>query len=397
MTTPSETVSLGVEGSQTPNTRPSPTPTSSSHRLITPASPSYPPYGYIDPNMAYEIQPNGYNPNDPQHGQQGQPQQQQQPTYVIYPVSPQFYYSDYQSYPGSPALHPQSPPINPTSPPFSPTYQYHPQGVVNNNGNVTLSPTTHATYVLPPHTVHPQFPPLHISSPVLTGTPVGSPPHQVIALPSPYHLSTTNHHQQHYDNRKRHHQHPSNHNSNNNNSSSSSSTTNHQYSGQPTIHQEDLSTSFHPLNVYVRGLPSTTTDESFLELCKNYGDVQSSKAILDQKSGECKGYGFALFESEQDCHDAIEGFNNSGLQASFARVGQESFSSRLRSLQDETSTNIYISNLPLDMTEQKLEEIFHPHNTISNRILRDPQSGISRGVGFARYIYMHIYIYEKIQ
>lgn len=258
MTTPSETIPLGVEGSQTPNTRPSPTPTSS-HRLITPASPSYPPYGYIDPNMAYEIQTNGYDPNDPQQQQSQQQPQPQQPTYVIYPVSPQFYYSDYQSYPGSPALHPQSPPINPTSPPFSPTYQYHPQGVVNNNGNVTLSPTTHATYVLPPHTVHPQFPPLHISSPVLTGTPVGSPPHQVIALPGPFHLST-NHHQQ-YDNRKRHH-HPPNNNNN------SSSPTNHQHAAQQIIQQEDLSTSFHPLNVYVRGLPSTTTDESFLELCK---------------------------------------------------------------------------------------------------------------------------------
>ena len=33
---------------------------------------------------------------------------------------------------------------------------------------------------------------------------------------------------------------------------------------------------------------------------------------------------------------------------------------------------------------QKLEELFLPYQTISNRILRDPQSGLSRGVGFAR-------------
>ncbi|CAO3580975.1 unnamed protein product [Absidia cylindrospora] len=117
---------------------------------------------------------------------------------------------------------------------------------------------------------------------------------------------------------------------------------------------------------------------------RKYGPVTSSKAILDQKTGECKGYGFALFEQEQDCHIAIDGLNNAGLQASFARVGQESFSSRLRNLQDETSTNIYISNLPLDMTEQKLEELFQPFQTVSSRILRDPRSGISRGVGFAR-------------
>lgn len=83
-----------------------------------------------------------------------------------------------------------------------------------------------------------------------------------------------------------------------------------------------------------------------------YGTVSSSKAIIDQKTGECKGYGFAMFEREKDCEEAIEGLNKSGFQASYAKVGQESFSSRLRHLQDETSTNIYISNLPLDITEQ---------------------------------------------
>lgn len=91
-----------------------------------------------------------------------------------------------------------------------------------------------------------------------------------------------------------------------------------------------------------------------------------------------------MFENEKDCEEAIEELNKSGYQASYAKVGQESFSSRLRHLQDETSTNIYISNLPLDITEETLEVLFSPYPTVSSRILRDPQSGISRGVGFAR-------------
>ncbi|KAG2198069.1 hypothetical protein INT47_011904 [Mucor saturninus] len=310
-----------------------------------PTSPSYPPY-YIDSN-GYEV--TGESSVNYAY---------------VYPLSPQFsvqYYPDYsngyQSYPGSPALHPQSPPINPTSPPFSPSFGYQ-QGIA-------LSPPTHA-YMLP----HSQpFPPLHISSPVLTGTSSipGSPPHQY--LPGPY-IITTDHRN------KRHHQHQQ-----------------QQHTQQEIHHQQQLQlqqqlelelNSFHTHNIYVRGLSTSTTDESFLEMCQVYGSVASSKAIIDQKSGECKGYGFAMFDNEQESEDAIDGLNKAGLQASFARVGQESFSSRLRHLQDETSTNIYISNLPLDTSEQKLEELFHPYQTISNRILRDPQSGMSRGVGFAR-------------
>ncbi|KAI9008787.1 hypothetical protein CLU79DRAFT_509761 [Phycomyces nitens] len=274
--------------------------------LMTPTSPHYPPYGYMETQI-------------PQFSVQ--------------------YYSDfsngYQSYPGSPALHPQSPSAHPQSPPFSPTYAYQ--------STLTLSPPTHA-YAVP----HQHFPPLHISSPLLTGVASpGSP--QYISLPGPFGVDRS----------------------------------------IKSMAEQMESNQFHPQNVYVRGLAPTTTDESFLELCGAYGEITSSKAILDQKTGECKGYGFTMYANDEDCTKAIEGLNKAGLQASFARVGQESFSSKLRSLQDETSTNIYISNLPLDTTEQKLEELFQPLQTISNRILRDPQSGMSRGVGFARMADRH--------
>lgn len=60
---------------------------------------------------------------------------------------------------------------------------------------------------------------------------------------------------------------------------------------------------------------------SHLFLC-SYGPISSSKAIIDQKSGECKGYGFAMFEDQNDCQVAINGLNAAGFQASLARVGQ---------------------------------------------------------------------------
>lgn len=50
--------------------------------------------------------------------------------------------------------------------------------------------------------------------------------------------------------------------------------------------------------------------------------MTSSKAIIDQKTGECKGYGFVMFEKEQECEEAIEGLNKAGFQASYAKVGQ---------------------------------------------------------------------------
>ncbi|KAI9303331.1 hypothetical protein BJ944DRAFT_241553 [Cunninghamella echinulata] len=410
--------------------------------IISPTSPPYLPYigNYIDTsgsplsnnnnnniNNSYDRSEstssnnnnnnnnNGNNTHTQQSSSQRTGQQQQQYAYV-YPISPQYsvqYYTDYnqaaiaaaaagyQSYPGSPILHPQSPHTNPTSPPFSPTYHF--QGA-----NITLSPPMQA-YVIPPpppgHHHQQPFPPLHISSPVLTGhhhhpsssssnnnnnIAHGSPPQH--HLPGPYYQQQQQHRSNHQQRQQQHgskrsnhhHQHEPRYQSPPPPSSSSYNREQQQLIEEELIELTNNNEQYHSHNMYVRGLTPTMTDESFLELCANYGNVLSSKAILDQKTNECKGYGFAMYENEEDCLQAIEMLNNSGLQASLAKVGQESFSSKLRNLQDENSTNIYISNLPLDMSEQKLEELFLPCQTISNRILRDPHSGISRGVGFAR-------------
>ncbi|KAG5437456.1 hypothetical protein PCANB_000884 [Pneumocystis canis] len=133
-------------------------------------------------------------------------------------------------------------------------------------------------------------------------------------------------------------------------------------------------------NVYIRGLPPDTTDESLYILASRFGKIHSSKAILDTQSGTCKGFGFACFEQEEEAKACIAGLMHFGYQVSFAK---ESFSTRLKNLADPGSTNLYLSNLPLNMHEKDLEEQFAPYKVISNRILRD-SNNVSRGVGFAR-------------
>ncbi|KAJ3118252.1 hypothetical protein HDU96_002985 [Phlyctochytrium bullatum] len=142
-------------------------------------------------------------------------------------------------------------------------------------------------------------------------------------------------------------------------------------------------------NLYVRGLMSTATDEWLFELCRGYGTITSSKAILDLVTRECKGFGFVMYETEQEARTAMEGLQRQGYQVSFAKTDpripttQESFNARLQNLQDEESTNIYISNLPLELDEEGMKNLFMPHKVISNKILRDSNHN-SRGVGFAR-------------
>jgi RNA recognition motif-containing protein len=42
-------------------------------------------------------------------------------------------------------------------------------------------------------------------------------------------------------------------------------------------------------NVYIRGLHPTTDDELLLRYASRFGEVETSKAIIDTATGACKG------------------------------------------------------------------------------------------------------------
>lgn len=84
-------------------------------------------------------------------------------------------------------------------------------------------------------------------------------------------------------------------------------------------------------------------------------------------------------------------------------VGQKSRNSRLKDLEDRSSTNIYCTNVPIDWTEavseilasalyavsaniyaQDLRRHFQPYHVVSEKISRDEKTGVSKEVGFAR-------------
>ncbi|KIH90125.1 RNA-binding protein [Sporothrix brasiliensis 5110] len=134
-------------------------------------------------------------------------------------------------------------------------------------------------------------------------------------------------------------------------------------------------------NVYIRGLHPTTDDGLLLKYTERFGDVEQSKAIIDTATGACKGFGFAKFKDVKDSEKCIRGFYRRGYEVGFAR---ESFNARLKAEGDESSTNLYISNLPKDINESTLSQIFEPFHIVSSKILRDTM-GNSRGVGFARF------------
>ncbi|XP_044760591.1 protein alan shepard isoform X3 [Coccinella septempunctata] len=139
-------------------------------------------------------------------------------------------------------------------------------------------------------------------------------------------------------------------------------------SNNSTAGSEQLSKT----NLYIRGLPGTTTDKDLVIMCQNFGTIISTKAILDKNTNKCKGYGFVDFDSPAAAEGAVKALTAKNIQAQMAKQ------------QEQDPTNLYIANLPPHFKEADLDSLLSQYGSvISTRILRD-SAGISKGVGFAR-------------
>ncbi|KAK7206524.1 hypothetical protein BZA70DRAFT_236240, partial [Myxozyma melibiosi] len=134
-------------------------------------------------------------------------------------------------------------------------------------------------------------------------------------------------------------------------------------------------------NVYIRGLAPRTTDDILHKIVSRFGVVTTAKAMMDNLTGMCKGFGFAQFETEQQAMSCICGLAEYGYQTSFAK---QSFALRLKELQDQESTNIYFSNIPRHWDKTEFKQLLESYSVVSLKVLRDGH-GNNRGVGFARF------------
>jgi len=70
------------------------------------------------------------------------------------------------------------------------------------------------------------------------------------------------------------------------------------------------------MNIFVARLSSKTRSEDLEQLFSRFGEVASSKVIIDKQTGFSKRYGFVEMPDEQAAYEAIEKLNNTELDGS---------------------------------------------------------------------------------
>lgn len=128
-----------------------------------------------------------------------------------------------------------------------------------------------------------------------------------------------------------------------------------------------------PTKLMVNYIPELMTRDMMYALFSAMGKIESCKLIAN------RGYGFVEYEKHEDAEKARAAFNGllmqgKTLKVSFALLNPENKVSH----KPDTESNLYISNLPPDMTLERLNSLFGQFGNITN-------SRVSQGIGFVCY------------
>lgn len=143
----------------------------------------------------------------------------------------------------------------------------------------------------------------------------------------------------------------------------------------------------------VNYLPSTVRESELYQLFARVAPVKLCKLVTDRRTGNSHGYGFVEYYTKEDAIQAIEKYNGFRIEQKKLKVSYAKLKSTSSNEHDQhekparsassKNPNLYITELPDDFDERMLERLFSKHGEIvKTKILRDPRTKISRGVGF---------------
>lgn len=65
--------------------------------------------------------------------------------------------------------------------------------------------------------------------------------------------------------------------------------------------------------LFVGSLPYDVTEDQLSELFTPYGQVVSTKLIMDRETGRSKGFGFVEYATETEAQEAVERMNGAAV------------------------------------------------------------------------------------
>lgn len=137
-------------------------------------------------------------------------------------------------------------------------------------------------------------------------------------------------------------------------------------------HEKDNTIRYNnTANLFVKGINTTVKPREIYELFMKYGEIMSSK-ICEDENGNLRGYGYINYYNLDSAEKAIKDLNKKEFKGSILEI--EHFQKKNERFNSYMGNNsIYIKNIPNDMTDDNLKNMFSEFGTITwSKVLVDP-------------------------
>jgi polyadenylate-binding protein len=140
-------------------------------------------------------------------------------------------------------------------------------------------------------------------------------------------------------------------------------------------------------NIFVKGLAPSIDNKQLYDTFSIFGNILSCKVSTDAE-GKSLGYGFVHYESEDAALKAIAKVNDKIIKSGDPVTVTHFKSKKDRGGNEQnTYTNVYVKNIPLDYSEEKLREFFNKFGDVQSCVISKDKNDptISKGFGFVNF------------
>eukprot|EP00262_Sarcandra_glabra_P013105 TRINITY_DN355_c0_g1_i1.p1 TRINITY_DN355_c0_g1~~TRINITY_DN355_c0_g1_i1.p1 ORF type:complete len:299 (+),score=70.83 TRINITY_DN355_c0_g1_i1:284-1180(+) len=138
--------------------------------------------------------------------------------------------------------------------------------------------------------------------------------------------------------------------------------------------------------LFVGNLPFDVDSEKLAQLFDKAGIVEVAEVIYNRETDQSRGFGFVTMSTVEEAEKAVEMFNRYDVNGRLLTVNKAAprGSRPERAPRGfEPSLRIYVGNLPWQVDDARLEQIFSEHGKVVDaRVVYDRDTGRSRGFGF---------------
>eukprot|EP01064_Diplonema_japonicum_P013503 TRINITY_DN2106_c3_g3_i1.p1 TRINITY_DN2106_c3_g3~~TRINITY_DN2106_c3_g3_i1.p1 ORF type:complete len:398 (+),score=117.74 TRINITY_DN2106_c3_g3_i1:53-1246(+) len=127
-------------------------------------------------------------------------------------------------------------------------------------------------------------------------------------------------------------------------------------------------------NLMVNYLPKSMDEAAFTQLFLRYGEIERSKLMMEQSTGESKCFGFVKFVEPACANAALQELNGYEIEGKKLRVA---YSSR-------PICDVFFSGFGANFTTDQLKQLASKYGTVLDAKILDPAKH-PRGVGFVQF------------